>query len=82
MDEALIPGLAPPPGVTPNFIDPPSIHLEASIALVICLAVTTPLVWLRLYTRLYIMKSHGLDDCKLPTSLSCCFQYQVIADLL
>ena len=64
MDGDLVPGLTPPPGVTPNFVNPPSIHLEASITLGICLAVTTPLVWLRLYTRYYIMKSHGLDDCK------------------
>ena len=82
MDGDRTPGLAPPPGITPNFVNPPSIHLEASITLVICLAITTPLVWLRLYTRLYIMKSRGLDDCKLRTCPTLNLQCKFIADLL
>ena len=64
MDVPVVGGLAPPLGVLPNFVNPPSIHLCANITLVLCLAITTPLVWLRLYTRFCIIKSHGLDDCK------------------
>ena len=57
------PGLQPPPGVTPNFIDPPSQTHWVYITLPICLAVSTPFVWIRLYTVFFILKSHGWADC-------------------
>ncbi|CAD6594032.1 MAG: hypothetical protein ASARMPREDX12_007986 [Alectoria sarmentosa] len=62
--EALLsgPGLQPPPGVIPNFIDPPSQAYWVYITLPVCLAVSTPFVWIRLCTAVFILKSHGWAD--------------------
>ena len=57
------PGLQPPPGVIPNFIDPPSQAHWVYVTLPICLAVSTPFVWIRLYSVFFILKSHGWADC-------------------
>ncbi|KAF6217694.1 hypothetical protein HO133_006521 [Letharia lupina] len=62
--EALLqgPGLQPPPGVIPNLTDPPSQVRWVYITLPICLAVSTPFVWIRLCTVFFILKSHGWAD--------------------
>lgn len=62
--EALLrgPGLQPPPGVIPNLVDPPSQARWVYITLPICLAVSTPFVWIRLCTVFFILKSHGWAD--------------------
>lgn len=71
--EALLqgPGLQPPPGVIPNLIDPPSQAQWVYITLPICLAVSTPFVWIRLYTAFSILKSHGWADCMYNTEMTC-----------
>lgn len=56
--------VVPPPGVTPNFINPYSQRNYSIITLIICLTVGTLLVWIRIYTKLCIIKSHGWEDCK------------------
>ena len=69
--EALLqgPGLEPPPGVMPNFINPPSVARWVYITLPICLAVSTPFVWIRLCTVFFILKSHGWADCMVTFAL-------------
>lgn len=59
--------IPPPPGVTPNFIDPPG-QLGSNIALhAVCLTLVTIAVGMRLYTRLFVTRSGlGLDDGLLP----------------
>lgn len=61
-------GLPPPPGVTPNFVDPPSRQGQIIAAVGICLAFTTLLVCVRLYTVFCIIKSHGWADCEYNAS--------------
>lgn len=58
-------GSIPPPGVEPNFVDPPS-QLHGNIALhTVCLTVVTAVVAMRLYTRSFIIRSSlGVDDCE------------------
>lgn len=59
-----IPALAPPTGVTPNFVNPQS---QASMMVVtssICLILITILSLLRFYTNLWIKKSVKADDSK------------------
>ena len=65
MSEAMLrgPGLQPPPGVVPNFINPPSRAHWVYVTMPICLALTTPFVWIRLCTVFFILKSHGWADC-------------------
>ncbi|CAD6582658.1 MAG: hypothetical protein ASARMPREDX12_000997 [Alectoria sarmentosa] len=49
----------PPPGVVPNFINPENQASVINATLIICLSVATVFVWLRMYTRFLISKSHG-----------------------
>ncbi len=69
--EAMIPGLQPPPGQMPNFIDPPSKAYWVYVTLPICLAVSTPFVWIRLYTTFFILKNKGWAECKIIREYSC-----------
>ena len=62
---SIVGGLSPPPGVTPNFIDPYSIIKAVHPAVVMTVVFTTVTTWLRLYTRFYIIKAHGWEDCEL-----------------
>ena len=64
------PGLQPPPGVIPNFIDPPSQAHWVYVTLPICLAVSTPFLWIRLYTVFVILKSHGWADCMYQSQIA------------
>ena len=61
--EAQIPGLPPPPGQIPNFINPPSQAHWVYVTLPLCLAVSTPFVWIRLYTASFILKNRGWSEC-------------------
>ncbi|KAK0701922.1 hypothetical protein B0T26DRAFT_735252 [Lasiosphaeria miniovina] len=68
--------LPPPPGVTPNFINPPS-QLQSNIALhTVCLTLVTAAVWMRMYTRLFVTNAKlGIDDifCLLSYALTVAF---------
>ena len=61
------PALKPPPGVIPNFVNPPSQAYVTVVVLAICLAITTPVVLLRIYVRHFINRRLWWDDCKLST---------------
>lgn len=58
------PGLKPPAGVLPNFLDPYSYKDYVVLTLVLCLAVSTLLVVIRMYARSMIAKNFGLEDCR------------------
>ena len=64
MDLNGVPVENPPTGVIPNFIDPPSRGYEVIIAVAICLTFMIPSVVIRLYTRIFISRSLGWDDCE------------------
>ncbi|MCJ1375713.1 hypothetical protein MMC20_006950 [Loxospora ochrophaea] len=67
----LILGALPPPeGVTPNFVNPYSIQPALIGTLVAALSVSTIFVFLRMYTKLFIRKSTGLEDSGLSGALS------------
>lgn len=57
-----IPVATPPPGVTPNFINPPSRSHVAVAVCTVSLVVTFIFVVVRVYTRLRITCSFGYDD--------------------
>jgi hypothetical protein len=64
-NSAAIVGLArPPPGVTPNFAHPESRGYRITLTLIVCLVLCTGVVLLRLYTRYFITRMVGADDCK------------------
>lgn len=67
IDFSQIPSAAPPPGVIPNFIDPPS---QADIPRIITYVTLPPMLLflaLRNYTRIFITGKLGLDDCQYST---------------
>ena len=61
---ANVPALAPPPGVVPNFHNPPSRAGEMRIAMGLCIGITSVLVVLRFYVKFAITHTLGWDDCK------------------
>lgn len=58
-----IPAAPPPPGVVPNFIHPENQLAAINTTLIICLSFATIFVWLRIYTKFLINKTHGYEDC-------------------
>lgn len=60
----IVGGLRPPPGVTPNFVNPENLRTVWIVSLVACFFPPTFFIFIRVYTKLIIMKSHGWEDCK------------------
>ncbi|KAI9794021.1 MAG: hypothetical protein M1816_006646 [Peltula sp. TS41687] len=56
------PALKPPPGVTPNFVDPPTLRPYLIGTAVACGSVSGLFVLLRMYTKVFISRSFGWDD--------------------
>lgn len=57
-----------PPGVTPNLINPVD-HTKQNIILhTICLVLITTAITVRLYTRAFITRKLGADDCTSPSA--------------
>lgn len=65
MMDAPIPALPPPVGIKSNFTSPES---ESYVTIISCAAIVgimIVLVFVRMYTKVYILKSVGWDDCTL-----------------
>ncbi|KAI9747112.1 MAG: hypothetical protein M1815_004617 [Lichina confinis] len=56
------PGLPPPPGVTSNFVDPPGDGTSIIIVCAIELVLTTVILLLRMYTRIFVNRRVWWDD--------------------
>lgn len=59
-----IPAATPPPGVIPNFIDPPS---QAHLPRIFTYVTLPPMVLflaMRMYVRIFVTNKIGLDDCE------------------
>lgn len=68
---AKYPLASPPPGVIPNFVNPESHAYQLIITVAVCLAFVVIAVSMRLYTKQFITKSMGWDDCKSNTEDMC-----------
>ena len=64
IDPNTTPALQPPPGVLPNFNDPYNTDSTINGTLGICIAISSIFVLLRLYTKLYIIRKYGWEDCQ------------------
>ena len=62
LDLSTIPLQAPPPGVVPNFINPPSASAEVFAVSTVLIFLSTLFLVLRLYSRLLIARGFGVDD--------------------
>jgi hypothetical protein len=58
-----VPAATPPDGITPNFVNPPSVGYQQTTTNIVVLVIMIIVVLLRLYTRIFIVKSFGYDDC-------------------
>jgi hypothetical protein len=61
---ATTPAMAPPPGVTPNFVNGESLLTIAVVTVGLCMFSITLALVLRLFTKIFIAKSMGWDDCE------------------
>ena len=64
MSQSIKGGLPPPPGVVPNFINPPSEQPVIITVQVLCLVSSTAFVAARVYTKARILRTLGWDDCE------------------
>jgi hypothetical protein len=60
----------PPPGFTPNFVDPPSIAWQVAPIRVAFSSAATFFVILRIYTRGVLIRTLGIDDGKFFLNLT------------
>lgn len=67
-DPSAIPLAEPPPGVTPNFVNPYCRVWELYITYALFLAITTLVVILRIYTKVFVIRQKTADDCDTPNS--------------
>lgn len=56
------PALAPPPGTTPNFENPPNLNAASYSMAVVAIALPTIAVALRLYTKAFIVRAPAWED--------------------
>ena len=61
---ANLPTGTPPPGVVPNFDNPPSRALDLYVGMGVCVAVAAVMLALRMYAQFVVTKSPGWDDCE------------------
>ena len=56
------PGLPPPPGVTPDFFSPFTLEPYNILSVAGCTIITTTMVFLRLYTKKFVIKRMSWED--------------------
>lgn len=59
-----IPALQPPEGVVSNLVDPPNRNALVMTVTILCLVITTILVFIRAWSRLVVMKIVRIEDCE------------------
>lgn len=57
------PALMPPPGVQPNFVDPPNQNTLGYALLSICYSISASMVGIRLFARISRYKRMDIEDC-------------------
>ncbi|KAI0108371.1 hypothetical protein F4814DRAFT_427730 [Daldinia grandis] len=74
-DYSQIPSLAPPLGVTSNFIDPPTMAPTSRILTGLTLAIMYCFVTLRVYTRVWVTYNFGIEDylCLISAIVTTCY---------
>ena len=71
VDLSQIPAGRPPAGTVPNFIDPVTLKAPVVAFNVTFLTLSTVIVGIRLYTRKFLSRVLGWEDCKVyPNELA------------
>ena len=72
MDPSNMPGLEPPPGVIPNLVNPKDeLFTWWILMMCMCSISSTIFVFVRMYTKLALVKSHGWEDCECAEASYC-----------
>ena len=58
------PAGTPPKGVVPNFENPSNLNVIVAIALVFCVGFAFLAVLIRMYTKLFLIRSLAYEDCE------------------
>lgn len=58
------PALQPPPGIEPDFDNPPNRNVEAHFGISICIFIVFTGVALRAYSKIFCMRQVHLEDCE------------------
>ena len=58
------PAEKPPPGVLPNFNDPSNLDTAFIITLTFCITFATLAFLLRIYTKIFLIRSVAYEDCE------------------
>lgn len=58
------PAMTPPPGVKPNFVNPPNLEKEFYIDLILCLTISVLVVCMRMWTKARLVRKVQIEDCK------------------
>ena len=58
------PAMAPPPNTEPNFDDPKNLFKWFILTIALCVTFSTVAVAIRIYTKLRIIHSIGVEDCR------------------
>ena len=56
------PAIQPPPGVQPNLVNPPNLLPAVITVIILCLGLTTTAILIRMYTKLFLMRSLAYED--------------------
>lgn len=64
--EEIVGVIPPPPGIVPNFDNPPSMKTTLVVVDVTLIVISTVFVVLRLYTAQFILRRVNIPDCKCP----------------
>jgi hypothetical protein len=59
------PALTPPPGVLPNFVDPPNRNVMTYGILFTCASLSAVVVAIRVYTKAFCTRRILIEDCEL-----------------
>ena len=54
----------PPPGVAPNLHDPANLDGLVILTLILCLTFATLAISMRMFTKLFLIRSFDYEDCK------------------
>ena len=64
------PAGTPPAGVVPNFASPPNLHIYINLTISLCFIFATLACFIRMYTRMVLLRSVGYDDCECSGCIS------------
>lgn len=54
--------MSPPPGVLPDFHDPPNLDVFVALTITLCVTIATVAVLLRMYTKVFILRALAWED--------------------